>query len=161
MRSSMRWRSLGLRVSSEMLWTFAVAAMARSTARVPGCPPRVDTAAASRPRSRATAASSRSGSNVASMTPRRSAAGALVVVAGDHEAEVQVDEAGGAASAFELAWVLGADQHRRVQERPHLGERVGDLAQEALEVVYGASPCAGVSRTSVRVVARTRRARAC
>src|SRR4051812_48065999 len=37
MRSSMRWRSLGLRVSSEMLWTFAVAAMARSTARVPRC----------------------------------------------------------------------------------------------------------------------------
>ena len=132
----MSLKSLALRVSSGTSWTLAVAAMARSSARRRGCPPRVRTAAARRPHSRATAASIGSGSKVDSIDAEaQRAAGALVVVAGDQDAEVQLGEAGGADRALELAGVVGADQHRRVEQRAHLRERVGELGREALEVL--------------------------
>ena len=66
-------RSAVSAVSSGTLWMLAVAAITRSMARRRGWPPRSVTAAASRPHSRATAASTGSGSNVASITPRRCA----------------------------------------------------------------------------------------
>ena len=58
-------------VSRGTLWTFAVAAMARSIVRLRGCPPRSVTAAARRPHSRAISVVNGSGSNVASIAPRR------------------------------------------------------------------------------------------
>jgi putative drug exporter of the RND superfamily len=70
-RSASSWKSPTLWVTSGTRATFAVAAIARSIALRRGRPPRAVTAAASRPHSRATAASSGSGSNVASMTPTR------------------------------------------------------------------------------------------
>jgi hypothetical protein len=62
--------------------------------------------------------------------PQRTA-GAFVVVGGDQDAEVKLGEAGGADGALELAGVVGADQHRGVEQRSHSGERVGQLAGKA------------------------------
>ena len=53
------------------------------------------------------------------MTVRRiPAAGALVVVGGDHGAEVQLGQGGGAEGALQRAAILGADWYRRVEQRP-------------------------------------------
>lgn len=70
-KSPISAKSFGFSVISGTLCTFAVAAITRSRARRRGFPPRLTTAAASLPHSRATAASTGNGSNVASITPRR------------------------------------------------------------------------------------------
>ncbi|MGA8338861.1 MAG: tautomerase family protein [Solirubrobacteraceae bacterium] len=70
-RSLMMWKSPVFSVRSGTLWTFAVAAIARSIVRLRGWPPRVLTAAASRPHSRATSAVIGRGSKVASIAPKR------------------------------------------------------------------------------------------
>lgn len=70
-RSVMISKSLTYSVMSTTPWTLAVAPITRSIARLRGCPPRSVTAAASRPHSRAIAAVTGSGSNVASTAPSR------------------------------------------------------------------------------------------
>jgi hypothetical protein len=70
------------------------------------------------------------------------APGAFVVVAGDQRAEVKLGQAGGADRALEFSGIIGADQHGRVEQRPHLCEGVGELARKALEVA-GKGPGSG------------------
>jgi hypothetical protein len=65
----------------------------------------------------------------------QASAGTLVGVLRDLHAEVELGQGRGADRALALAGLVGADQHRRVEQRAHLRERVGDLAGEPLEIL--------------------------
>lgn len=72
------------------------------------------------------------------------ATGALVIVLGDEDTEVQLRQRCGADRAFEVVWSILRDQHGRVEDRSHqLGERVDQAAGQSLEIPRERLGCRG------------------